>query len=195
MPRRSPDLHGNAPHESQKVLIMIDVINDLEWDGAAPLRRPAIDIAKAIARLKDRAAAAGVPSIYVNDNFGLWRSNFKAQVDHCLKSPHGRKIVELLQPTEDDYYIMKAKHSGFYASPLHLLLEHIKAEELILTGFTTHSCIFFTAMDAYLRDYRLVVPSDCVASCDPKDHKKALELMKSSLKAQIMLSSRIRFQK
>jgi nicotinamidase-related amidase len=130
----------------------------------------------------------------VNDNFGLWRSDFQAQVNHCAQSPHGRKMVELLRPTQDDYYILKAKHSGFFASPLHLLLEHIKAKELILTGFTTHSCVLFTAVDAYLRDYRLIIPSDCVASCDPKDHKRSLEQMESSLNARIMASSGIRFK-
>jgi nicotinamidase-related amidase len=195
LPRRSPDLHGNAPHESEQVLLVIDAINDFEWEGAAPLRPKAVKAAEAIAKLKARARLAAVPTIYVNDNYGQWRSDFHSQVDHCLQSRHGRRVAELLRPTQDDYYILKAKHSGFYASPLNLLLEHIKAQELILTGFTSHSCILFTAMDAYLRDYRLIVPADCVAACDPKDHNRALEQMESSLRARILMSRSIRFKK
>jgi nicotinamidase-related amidase len=195
LPRRSPDLHGNAPHESAQALLIIDAINDLEWEGAAPLRPKAVKVAEAIAELKARAHAASVPAIYVNDNHGQWRSDFHSQVNHCLKSRHGRRVAELLRPAQDDYYILKAKHSGFYASPLHLLLEHIKAKELILTGFTTHSCILFTAVDAYLRDYRLIIPADCVAACDSKDHKRALEQMESSLRARILMSRGIRFKK
>lgn len=170
-------------------------MNDLEWEGAEPLRRTALDVAKAIARLKARATSARVPTIYVNDNFGMWRSDFQAQVNHCAKSQYGAPIVTLLRPTQEDYYILKAKHSGFFASPLHLLLEHIKAKELILTGFTTHSCVLFTAMDAYLRDYRVTIPEDCVASCNARDHKLSLEQMASSLKARIVESRAIRFKR
>ncbi|HET9241587.1 MAG TPA: isochorismatase family cysteine hydrolase [Oligoflexus sp.] len=195
MPRRSADLHGNAPHESKQALVIIDAINDLEWEGAEPLRRTAVKVAKAIAHLKARATAARVPCIYVNDNFGMWRSDFHAQVDHCAESPYGGPVVALLRPNPEDYYILKAKHSGFYASPLHLLLDHIKAEELILTGFTTDSCVLFTATDAYLRDYRVTIPEDCVASCHARDHKRSLELLESSIKARIVASRAIRFKR
>ncbi|HYX38660.1 MAG TPA: isochorismatase family cysteine hydrolase [Oligoflexus sp.] len=195
MPRRSHDLHGNAPHESRQALLLIDTINDLEWEGAAPLRPKAALVAKALARLKERARVAGVPTIYVNDNFGQWRSDFNAQVDHCLASQHGRSMAQLLKPAPNDYYILKAKHSGFYGSPLHILLEHIGAKELILGGFTTHSCVLFTAVDAFLRDYQLIIPSDGVASCNKKDHERALLQMQSSLSAKVVLSSRIRLKK
>lgn len=195
LPRRSADLHGNVPHESDQALVIIDAINDLEWEGAEPLRQRAVQVAKAIARLKARANTAQVPCIYVNDNFGMWRSDFHAQVDHCAGSRYGSPIVALLRPRPEDYYILKAKHSGFYASPLQLLLEHIQAKELILTGFTTHSCVLFTAMDAYLRDYKVTIAEDCVASCNAKDHKRSLEQMESSMKARIVQAQAIRFKR
>lgn len=82
--KKSEDLHGNAPDRSEIALVLIDVINDLEFEGGEKLFRSAVPVAKNIARLKERAHRAGVPVIYVNDNFGRWRSDFKRIVTHCL---------------------------------------------------------------------------------------------------------------
>src|SRR4051812_27853537 len=110
MPRRSPDLHGNAPDEHATVLLLIDTINDFEWPGAESAYPAALKMARRIAALKKRATRAGVPCLYVNDNFGKWRSNFDAQVQHGLRS-RGRAIVEALLPAEDDYFVLKPKNS------------------------------------------------------------------------------------
>jgi len=140
--KKSADLHGNAPDQSEMVLILIDVINDLEFEGGEELVRSAVTAAKNIARLKERAHQAGVPVIYVNDNFGRWRSDFKRIVTHCLQDEvRGRPIAELLQPDENDYFVLKPKHSGFFFTTLELLLEH-------LGGFTGNNCVLFTANDA-----------------------------------------------
>ena len=85
MNTRSPDLRGNAPDKSPVVLLLIDVINDFEFDeGAEALFKHALPAAKRIAALKKRVADAGIPSIYVNDNFGRWRSDFRTLVAHCI---------------------------------------------------------------------------------------------------------------
>src|SRR6185503_10597113 len=166
MEKRSRDLHGNAPDKSPIVLMLIDVINDFEFDeGAEDLLRFALPAARQIAALKERATSAGVSSIYVNDNFGKWRSDFRALIAHCIDDDtRGRPIVELLKPNDRDYFVLKPKHSGFYSTTLYLLLQHLGARTLILTGFSADICVLFTAADAYLRDYHLIIPSDCVAS-------------------------------
>ena len=119
MPARNPDLHGSAPDKSEVALLLIDVINDLDFPEANQLLRYARPMARKLLRLKERAKKAGVPVIYVNDNFGRWRSDFRRQVVHCLrKESRGREIVSLLQPEEDDYFVLKPKHSGFFSTTL-----------------------------------------------------------------------------
>ncbi|MGQ0761139.1 MAG: cysteine hydrolase family protein [Acidobacteriota bacterium] len=188
--KQNSDLHGNAPDRSPVALLLIDVINDLEFEGGEKLLRHALPAAKRIAALKKRCEDAGIPAIYVNDNFGKWRSDFKKLILHCLDdNTRGREIVELLKLADDDYFVLKPKHSGFYSTTLDLLLKHLGAETLILAGFTADICILFTANDAYMRDYRLVIPADCVASQDETENQRALKFMERVLKADISPST------
>lgn len=192
MPAKNEDLHGNVPDNSTVALLIIDVINDLEFEGGAELLRHAVPMAERIARLKKQAGQAGIPAIYVNDNFGKWQSDFKTQVTHCLEDGvRGEAIAKLLKPNEDDYFILKPKHSGFFATVLDTLLYYLKAETLILTGLTGDICVLFTANDAYLRDFHILVPADCVASIDPAENQHALQHMERVLKADIRPSSEL----
>ena len=189
MPRNSTSLYGNAPEESSTVLLLIDMINDFDWPHGKAMLPQALAAAQALARLKKRTAAAGIPAIYVNDNFGRGRSDFMCQVKHCLAArQRGRDVASLLKPKKRDYFVLKPKHSGFYSSPLHILLEHIGAKTLIITGITTESCVLFTATEASLRGYRVIIPRDCVASFDAEAEAAALKVMAKSLKAKILAS-------
>lgn len=191
---KNNDLHGNAPDESKVALLLIDVINDLEFEGGAELLQTALPAAENIARLKDRASREGIPVIYVNDNFGRWRSDFKLLVTHCLNDEvRGRKIAKLLSPSEKDYFVLKPKHSGFFSTALDLLLEYLGVRTLLLAGFAGNNCVLFTANDAYMRDYELLVPADCTASIDPRENEYALQQMKTVLKADIKSSTEIDF--
>jgi nicotinamidase-related amidase len=126
---KNDDLHGNAPDKSEIALLLIDVINDLEFEGGERLFQSALPAARHIARLKERAQQARVPVIYVNDNFGKWRSDFKRIVTHCLEADvRGRPIAELLRPDDDDYFVLKPKHSGFFSTTLDLLLKYLVPE-------------------------------------------------------------------
>jgi nicotinamidase-related amidase len=188
------DLHGNAPDESEIALLLIDVINDLEFEGGEELFETALAAAKNIAGLKKRAHQARVPVIYVNDNFGKWRSDFKRIVTHCLQdNVRGRPIAELLQPDDDDYFVLKPKHSGFFSTTLDLLLEYLGARTLVLTGIAGNNCVLFTANDAYLRDYKLIIPADCTASIRREDNDNALHQMEGVLKADIRASAEVEF--
>ena len=193
MPARNADLHGSAPDKSEVALLLIDVINDLDFPEANRLLRYARPMARRILRLKERAKKAGVPVIYVNDTFGRWQSDFRRQVQHCLReNSRGHEIVSLLQPEDDDYFVLKPKHSGFFSTTLETLLRYLGAETLIITGIAGNFCVLFTANDAYMRDYDLVIPSDCIASNSAKENHEALRLMRKFLKADIRHSSKIR---
>ena len=194
-PVNNQDLHGNVPDDSSVVLILIDLINDFEFDGADPMFTNTLAIAQPIAKLKKNAKAAGIPVIYVNDNFGKWQSDFRKLVDHCLKdNVKGRPIAQLLRPDERDYFVLKPKHSAFYSTSLDLLLRYLKADTLILTGIAGNICVLFTASDAYMRDFNLLVPQDCIASETEADNQHALAYMAKVLKADTRPSTDIDFK-
>ncbi len=186
MPSKNEDLHGNVPDTAAVALLLIDVINDLEFESGTELLKHALPMAERVAALKRRAKAAGIPAIYVNDNFGKWQSDFNKLLAHCLEdNVRGQQLAEMLRPEEDDYFVLKPKHSGFFSTTLDTLLEYLKARTLILTGVTADICVLFTANDAYMRDFNLVIPADCVASADTEANQHALSLMERVLKADI----------
>lgn len=191
---KSANLHGSAPDKCECALLLIDVINAMDFPGGRELLRTALPAAKRIAALKTRARTAKVPVIYVNDNFGRWRSDFKTHVQHCLESDAaGGPVVRWLLPEEDDYFVLKPKHSAFYSTSLDILLEYLQVKRLVLTGFAGNLCVLYTANDAYMRDYELVVPRDCIASEARADNRHALEHMQKHLKADIRTSAKVVF--
>lgn len=194
MPAKNVDLHGSAPDKSDVALLLIDVINDLEFPEGDQILRFALPMAHKVAALKRRARQEGVPVVYVNDNFGRWRSDFNAQVEHCLEDGVlGKPVVELLRPGEDDYFVLKPKHSGFFSTTLDTLLEYLGVKAVVLTGMAANICVLFTANDAYMRDLHLAVPSDCVASNTEEENRHALDQMRKVLKADTRPSTELSF--
>jgi nicotinamidase-related amidase len=183
MARASHDLHGSAPDKSDAALLLIDVINDFDFPEGDQLLELAQPVGKNIADLKKRAKAAGIPCVYVNDNFGKWQSDFKKLVARCTADDaKGKDFVKLLVPDDDDYFVLKPKHSGFYSTTLDLLLTHLNAKNLILTGIAGNNCVLFTANDAYMRDFKVFVPRDCVVSNTKEENRYALKQMETVLK-------------
>ena len=180
----SKDLHGSAPDKSKAALLLIDVINDFDFPQGEELLRLAMPVGENIAALKKRAKSAGIPAVYANDNFGRWQSDFKKIVAHS-RNGRGKDFVEMLLPDEHDYFVLKPKHSGFYSTTLHLLVTHLGAKNLILTGIAGNNCVLFTANDAYMRDFKIFIPSDCVVSNTEEENRHALKQMETVLKADI----------
>lgn len=191
-PSEKQDLHGNAPDRCRAALLIVDMINALDFPGNEKLVQESVELGRSIAKLKRRCSETGIPTIYVNDNQDKWRSDFAAVIRHCLREGMpGREMVQHILPGDEDYLVLKPKHSAFYATPLETLLRYIGVERLILTGISSNSCILLTASDAYVRDYKLFIPSDCVAGQDADQHYKSLELMKSNFAANIGDSSHL----
>lgn len=192
MPTRNADLHGNAPDTSRVALVLVDVINDLQFEGGDRLLPQALAMADRLAVLAARARRARVPVIYVNDNFGRWRSDFRTLLDRCLTRPvRGRPLARRLTPRASDYIVLKTKHSAFYATTLELLLRYLGTQTLVLTGLTGDRCVLFSASDAFMRDFRLWIPSDCVVSIAPDDNRRALGEMARLLDADLTESTRL----
>ena len=180
----------SAETERRTALLLVDVINDMDFEGSESLVRFAEPMARRLHDLKGRCRAAGIPTIYINDNFGKWRSDFRSLVAHCLNDPvPGREVARLLTPDDEDYFVLKPKNSAFFGTTLDTLLTNLGTATVILTGIAGDNCVLFSAHDAYLRDYALFIPCDCVASNSREENDAALRLMQKVVKADITPST------
>jgi len=168
-------------------LLILDMISEFRFPDAGRVLRGARRPARAIARLKARAREADVPVIYVNDTAGRWESDPRAFIERCLRATaRGRDVVELVKPQLDrDYFMFKPKHSAFFGTPLESLLGELAVRRLVLTGVSSHQCVLFTAMDAHVREYELIVPSDCVGASSREETQHALFIARRALNARV----------
>lgn len=163
-------------------LLLVDVINTFDFEGSESLVRAAKKVAPNIERLARRARQSSVPVIYVNDNFGQWRSDFASTIEACTADGRpGREIALRLRPRDGDYFVLKPLHSGFHSTALDVLLCHLSVTTLVLVGFATNLCVVFTANDAHMLGYHLFVPRDCTASNTPTLTRSALEHVQVAL--------------
>jgi nicotinamidase-related amidase len=192
--RKNPHLHGAVSERVDTALLVLDLISDYTFEDGEAIARRALPVARRIADLKRRARRAGVPTFFVNDNAGRWRSDFPALVRHALrKGSRGAPIVKLIAPDSLDYCVLKPKHSGFFATPLATLLEYLGVRRLVITGTSSHQCVLFTANDAYVRDYELVIPRDCICAPSAAETRLALRYFDTVLGADTRDSASLRF--
>ncbi|MEH7502895.1 isochorismatase family cysteine hydrolase [Neobacillus drentensis] len=165
-------------------LIIIDMINNFDFTHGPILAKKASDIARSIKNLKDQFNEKKLPVIFINDHYNLWQADLHKIIDLC-RNERSQPVFELLLPEENDLFLIKPKHSSFYGTALNTLLHQLKVNTLILTGIAGNICVLFTANDAYMREYELLVPKDCIASADDNDNQYALTMMENVLKAKI----------
>jgi nicotinamidase-related amidase len=171
---------------SPTVLVLVDFINPMDFPGAGNLLKGALPAAHAAAQLKRKLSARGVTTIYANDNYGVWHSDFKELVRACQALPGARgEIATLLAPAECDLTVLKPRHSAFHSTPLDHLLQELKANTLVVAGLSTDMCVHLTAMDAYMQGYKVWVPSDCTAAESENSKALALRQMSRVLKCSI----------
>lgn len=176
-----------------RAILLVDVINHMVFPGGELLAEQAAPIAERIVKLRRAAHHAGVPVIYANDNFGNWKWTSRDLVKFCMKrTQRGAKFTRELAPTSRDYFVLKAKNSAFYCTSLDPLLESLEVKTLIIVGLTADNCVLFTAHDAYLRELKVKVPRDCVASQTAAGTKRALEQLADAVKADTRPSTALR---
>jgi nicotinamidase-related amidase len=190
MPTKQRSSRGRTP---KTALLIVDMVSEYQYPDAERILPGARTAARNIARLKQRAHAAKMPVIYVNDTAGKWESDQRGFIERCLQpTAPGREIVELIAPAPRDYFMFKPRHSAFFGTPLHTLLTQLKVRRLILTGITSHQCVLFTAMDAHVREYKLVIPPDCIGAAIAADTKHALYVFSHALNAKTGDSRQLR---
>ena len=161
-------------------LLIIDMINPFDFEGAQAILPAAKQAVHAILHLREQADRARIPTIYVNDNFGEWHCDRSVLVERVGKRIIHRDIV----PRKLDYFVIKPQFSGFYATNLQVLLPKLGVTRLVLTGVASDICVLFTAVDARMRDYDLWIPKDAVAAEKASHHKAALAIAKDNLDAE-----------
>ena len=175
--------------KSETVLLLVDVINPLQLPGD-PAGDVAVEAGRRSAALKRKLASRGARAIYANDNYGVWRSEFHDVLDYCRRTGGAAgELAQVLAPQDDDITILKPRHSAFHATPLELLLQQMHTRDLIVVGLTTDVCVHLTAMEAYLRGFRIKVPRDCTAGSTPERKDAALALMEQALRVDTADSS------
>jgi nicotinamidase-related amidase len=186
---------GLRPATGHAALLIIDIVNDMSFEGAEGMAADAVKAAQTVARLRAQADALGVPVVYVNDNYGLWHSERSKIVDHCRRrSEIARRLAELAAPRDGDYFVIKPQVSGFYATNLSVLLPKLGVQRLVLTGIAADICVLFTAADAHMRDYDLWAPADAVASGCAEHKDWALQIMAKSMAAEIRPTTELALQ-
>lgn len=178
---QGPEAPEHDRPADRPALLIIDMINCFDFPGADSLEPKALGAAQAILALKREMTSAGLPIIYVNDNFGQWHSERSRLVDRALARPN--PVAELLRPADDDFFVIKPQFSGFYATNLPVLLPKLGVGKIILTGIATDICILFTAADAHMRDYALWIPEDAVAAEHEDRGRFALNMMRETMGA------------
>jgi nicotinamidase-related amidase len=184
--------HAKVPR-SKRVLLLIDFINPLDFPGAEKLAPGALRAARATLKLRERLERQKVAVVYSNDNYGVWQSDFNSLVAQCLtREGASGEIARLVAPRATDITLLKPRHSAFFGSALELLLGEMGAEELILTGVATDMCVQMTAADAFLRNFKVWVPSDCTAAETAAAKAGSLKYMKTILRCDVRASSSAR---
>jgi nicotinamidase-related amidase len=166
---------------SKTGLLVIDMINGYDFPDAEKVVASA---EKAVPVIKELIEDADGPVIYVNDNFGHWRSNRDELVDEALRGEH-RHLVEPITPDEGSLFVVKARHSIFYQTPLEYLLSQEEIDRVVLTGQVTEQCILYSALDAYIRHLEVRVPSDAVAHIHEDLAEAALKMMERNMSADV----------
>jgi len=171
--------------------MLIDVLTTFQFPDGDAILQNALKMRDALVRLKARARQVGIPVLYVNDNFGDWRSEKEVLMGRCLEAK-GATFVRPLLPDGEDYFVLKPMHSAFYMTPLEVLLQHLQVEMLILTGLTSNSCITVTAHDANMRGFDIYIPPDCSCARDTEEHIQALAQLEAVAGANLTRSTSLK---
>ena len=166
---------------SSSALIVIDMVNAYDFPDAEKVVPSAREAVPVIKELIDNADG---PVIYVNDNFGHWRSNRDDLIEEALNGKHP-ELVEPIAPDDDSLFVVKARHSIFYQTPLEYLLNQEGVDRVVLTGQVTEQCVLYSALDAYIRHLEVRVPPDAVAHIHDELADAALAMMERNMSADI----------
>ncbi|MBY8882247.1 cysteine hydrolase family protein [Actinacidiphila acidipaludis] len=178
--------------ERRTMVVVIDMINTYDHEDASLLVRSVREVLPAVRSVVERARRAGVGVVYVNDSFGRWRSNHDELVDAALAGPHA-DLVEPILPDKESLFVVKARHSIFYETPLEYLLRQEGVEHVVLCGQVTEQCVLYSALDAHIRHFEVTVVRDAVAHIHADLADAALRMMERNMGAELTNAAALSF--
>jgi nicotinamidase-related amidase len=172
---------------------VIDMLNAYDHEDADRLTRSVEKVVEPIAALVERATSEGAEVIYVNDNYGDWNSSQEELAERAMA---GRRpdLVEPLLPPEEASFVIKARHTIFYMTPLEYLLAQRELDHLVLVGQVTEQCILYSALDAYVRHLQVTVPPDGVAHIHEELADAALKMMERNMSATLTACAEVELE-
>jgi nicotinamidase-related amidase len=176
----------------ETALLIVDMLNTYEHDDADRLAASVKDAVPQMADLIERARSDDIPLVYVNDNYGDWNSSSEELAQRAMAGRHP-DLVEPLLPRAEDAFVIKARHSAFYSTPLEYLLQTMGVGRIVLAGQATEQCILYSALDGYVRHFQVVVPRDGVAHIYENLADAAFEMMERNMHAQIQPAEEVRW--
>ena len=166
---------------SKTALIVVDMVNSYDHPDAEKLTK---SVETVLPTITDTIDTWDGPTIYVNDNFGHWRSNRDDLLETALTGEF-RALVEPIAPKDDAMFVVKARHSIFFQTPLEYLLGQEKIDRIVLVGQVTEQCILYSALDAYIRHIDVRVPRDAVAHIHEDLADAALKMMELNMSVDV----------
>ncbi|MFD1039916.1 isochorismatase family cysteine hydrolase [Virgibacillus byunsanensis] len=173
----------NSTHKNAAI-IFVDIINDFDFIGGDKLLKNTKDILPNLKKLKDYGKKNDIPLIYLNDHYGMWQADFDKIINYC-KNESNQEIIDKLKPDKEDYFFIKPQHSAFFQTPLQSLLVELEITTLLMAGIAGDICILFSAKDAYMYQYNMHIPKNCMVSEEKESNEYALSLMHSVMKAKL----------
>jgi nicotinamidase-related amidase len=163
---------------------VVDMLNPYDHEDAERLTSNVEETVEPIAGLVRRATEEGAAVIYVNDNYGDWNSSQEELAERALQGKRP-DLIEPLLPPDGASFVIKARHTIFYMTPLEYLLSQKEIDHVVLTGQVTEQCILYSALDAYVRHLDVTVPPDGVAHIHEDLADAALKMMERNMRAEL----------
>jgi nicotinamidase-related amidase len=173
-------------------LIVIDMLNTYEHADGEPLKQSARRVVPAIAGLLAKAREQEARIVYVNDNHGDWTAG-RSELVERTRTTAGPDLVDDIAPSDDVPFLLKARHSIFYETPIEYLLNQDDIRRIVLTGQVTEQCILYSALDGYIRHFEVAVVPEAVAHIDERLAEAALAMMERNMRAQVVDQHRCDF--
>jgi nicotinamidase-related amidase len=170
--------------ENGTALVVLDMLNSYDFEDGEQLASNVQGTIDPIKARLDEAVENETPIIYVNDNYGDWNSSQEELTQKALDGEHP-ELVKPILPPDDAKFVLKARHSAFYGTPLDYLLYQLEVDRLIFVGQVTEQCVLYSALDAYVRHHQVVVPRDAVAHIHEDLADAALKMMERNMDAEI----------
>jgi nicotinamidase-related amidase len=168
--------------------VVIDMLNPYDHEDGEALAEQVAERIEPLQALIKATLDSDAILVYANDNFDDFTATSDDLIRQALEGKHP-ELIEPIVPPDEALFIEKVRHSAFYESSLNHLLHINDVERLVLAGQVTEQCVLYSALDAYIRGFEIVVARDAVAPLDPELGDAAVRMMERNMSADIVAAA------